>query len=207
MATPPETSDQQILDILRRDQRATVAELAESMGVTGTAVRQRLNRLLAGGLVERSAHRAGRGRPVHHYQLTDKGQRTAGTNYHDLALALWHELRSISEPEVRRRLLARIVSTLSEGYGQQITGTTLAQRMQSLAELMGEREVPFTVDASSGLPVLTALACPYPELAEQDRGICAMEKMLFSEVLGQGVRLGNCRLDGASCCTFEATGS
>ena len=74
---------------------------------------------------------------------------------------------------------------------------------------MAERNVPFTVerrfspDGAALLPVLTAEACPYPELAEQDRGICAVEKMMFSELLGEKVRLSECRLDGASCCRFE----
>ena len=27
-------------------------------------------------------------------------------------------------------------------------------------------------------------ACPYPNLAESDRNVCAMEKMLFSELVG-----------------------
>jgi predicted ArsR family transcriptional regulator len=51
--------------------------------------------------------------------------------------------------------------------------------------------------------VLTALACPYPELADQDRSVCAMERMLFAEVLGESVRLSKCRLDGDTCCSFE----
>jgi predicted ArsR family transcriptional regulator len=54
--------------------------------------------------------------------------------------------------------------------------------------------------------VLTALACPYPDLAEQDRGICAVEKMMFTEMLGTPVRLTECRLDGAStCCRFQTS--
>jgi hypothetical protein len=32
-----------------------------------------------------------------------------------------------------------------------------------------------------------------------------MEKMMISEALGEGVRLSACRLDGATCCTFEAS--
>jgi DeoR family transcriptional regulator, suf operon transcriptional repressor len=40
-------------------------------------------------------------------------------------------------------------------------------------------------------------------LAEQDRGICGVERMLFSELLGENIRLSECRLDGASCCRFE----
>jgi predicted ArsR family transcriptional regulator len=68
---------------------------------------------------------------------------------------------------------------------------------------MKERDVLFDAAPSGELPVLTAMACPYPHLAEQDRSICAMERLLFSEVVGQPLRLAECRLDGANCCTFE----
>jgi predicted ArsR family transcriptional regulator len=67
---------------------------------------------------------------------------------------------------------------------------------------MGERQIPFVVDESKALPVLSALACPYPELAKADRGVCTMEKLMLSEILGENVRLSECRLDGATCCTF-----
>jgi predicted ArsR family transcriptional regulator len=74
--------------------------------------------------------------------------------------------------------------------------------MHAFSRLMGDREVPFEVSSSGGLPVLTALACPYPELAKLDRGVCTMEKLMLSEILGENVRLSECRLDGAHCCTF-----
>ena len=77
--------------------------------------------------------------------------------------------------------------------------------MRYLQELMKEREVPFDVDESGGLPVLTALACPYPELAKQDRSVCAMERMMIAEVLGESVKLSEYRLAGGSCCSFEPT--
>jgi DeoR family suf operon transcriptional repressor len=88
-------------------------------------------------------------------------------------------------------------------YGGKLNGESTADRMESVSTLMAERNVPFTVDRNGALPVLTASACPYPELAEQDRGICAMEKMLFSELVGENLRLSECRLDGAACCRFE----
>jgi predicted ArsR family transcriptional regulator len=95
-------------------------------------------------------------------------------------------------------------------YADRLSGQNTEQRMQSITALMAGRDVDFTVehkrrsDRAGMLPVLTAQACPYPDLAEQDRGICALEKMLFSELLGEKVRLSECRLDGASCCRFEA---
>ncbi len=68
---------------------------------------------------------------------------------------------------------------------------------------MAQRNLAFSVERKGALPVLTAHQCPYPDLAEQDRGICAVEKIVFSELLGEKVRLSDCRLDGANCCRFE----
>ncbi len=198
-----ESSDVGILDLLRKTGPLGVAQLTEATGVTPTAVRQRLVRLMAEGLVDREVARSGRGRPSHRYTLSDKGRRQRGTNFADLALALWKEVREVKQPEVRRGLLARIAKTMAEMYGPLASGRTSAERMRSVKRIFAERDLPFEVDESGPLPVLTALACPYPELAEQDRGICALEKMMFSEMVGQGLRLSECRLDGDPCCRFE----
>ena len=227
-------SDTTIINYLRRFQSVTVADLVEYTGVTATAVRQRLGRLMDQGWVVRQAHRmesAGRGRPTYRYGLTQAGNRSSGSNYEDLASVLWSEVRAVENPEIRRGLLKRIVARLVENYRDHIDGSTLRERMNSLVALLEERDIPFVVDAKIAhgnlsqdridqaetelvgldgqkrkveqLPVLTALACPYPDLAEQDRMVCAFEKMLFSEMLGERLQLTACRLDGDTCCTFE----
>lgn len=198
-------TDDQLLDSLRRRDSATVGELVEALGVTATAVRQRLVRVMEAGYVERSTERQGRGRPVHRYKLTPSGARTTGNNYADLAMTLWQEIRAVPDPDFRRGLLQRIASRLTDRYAAAVEGETAQERMQSLVSIMNERDVLFDVDRSHELPVLTAMACPYPDLAEQDRSICAMERMLFSEVVGEPLRLSECRLDGGNCCTFETS--
>lgn len=201
------TSDRTLLDLLRKRETLTVSELAEAMGVTATAVRQRLTRLLAQGLIQRHASKEGRGRPSHHYGLTEKGQRETGSNFADLAMALWQEVREINDPEIRRGLLQRISGRMVETYRPRM-GSGRDQRMDSVVELLRDRQVPFEVDRSNPLlPVLKALACPYPELAEQDRSICSLERMMFSDLVGENLRLSSCRLDGERCCSFEPTGS
>jgi predicted ArsR family transcriptional regulator len=227
-ATPPKPdtglSDATIIDYLRHHQTVSVADLVDFTGVTATAVRQRLGRLMDQGLVarktqhlqaaeQRAAGQSKRGRPTHRYSLTHAGSRSSGSNYEDLANVLWMEIRDIQDPEVRRGLLRRIVARLIEHYRDQVQGDTLRERMNSLAALMDARAIPFEVDVNTDetglpgqLPTLTALACPYPDLAEQDRMICALEKMLFSEMLGKRLRLTACRLDGDTCCRFEAHG-
>jgi predicted ArsR family transcriptional regulator len=197
-------SDNGLIELLRQVGPQSVVELSAAMDVTATAVRQRLSRLMADGLVGRELSKGVRGRPSHRYSLTDKGVRQTGSNFTDLALALWQEVRGIKDLEVRRGLMQRIAQSMASMYEPQVRGDTLAQRMESVSQVFADRDVPLKVETRDQLPVLTAMACPYPALAEQDRGICAVERMLFSELLGETVRLAECRLDGAAtCCRFQ----
>ncbi len=205
-------NDNTVLDLLRKHERMTVSDFESALGVTATAVRQRLNRLLGMGFIEREKDpaAAGRGRPSHWYRLTSVGLRKTGNNFADLALILWEEMRHIRDPEVRRGLLNRISSRLAAMYRDQVEADVsgerpdLATRAARVAGIFSDRQIPFTVtQAADELPVLTALACPYPDLAERDRSVCAMERLLFSELLGQRVTLDQCRLDGQACCTFQ----
>jgi predicted ArsR family transcriptional regulator len=203
-----ESSDSGLLDLLRSRGAMSVSDLTAAMDVTATAVRQRLVRLMGQGLIEREAIKAARGRPGHRYRLSDKGRRQAGSNFSDLTLALWQEVRAIKDPQVRGGLLKRLAKTLAGMYGGRLDGRNIGERMRGVTELMNERNVPFTLEHTVGnectsLPVLTAEACPYPDLAEQDRGICAVEKMMFSQLVGEKLRLSECRLDGGNCCRFE----
>jgi DeoR family transcriptional regulator, suf operon transcriptional repressor len=202
-----ETSDKAVLDYLRRHGAARISDLVEETRVTATAVRQRIRRLMDEGLIARTTERQVRGRPNHRYTLTEAGENYAGNNFGDLATVLWEEIKAVPDPEIRRGLLKRIADRFVEKYRDHVDGATLGERMASIADLMQEREIPFEVNTTGELPVLSALACPYPELARLDRGVCTMEKLMLSEMLGENVRLSACRLDGATCCTFTPSTS
>ena len=196
-------SDVAILDLLRQQDEMSIVQLTEAIGVTATAVRQRLSRLLDQELVERSTVPSVRGRPRHVYRLTTKGRRRSGENFADLAIALWHEIREIEDPVVRGGLAARISRRLASMYAEKVDGDSLEQRMQAVKALFEDRQLPVVVDAGDKLPVISVEACPYPDLAEHDREICNMEGMLFSQMLGVQMSLTTCQLDGDCSCTFE----
>jgi DeoR family transcriptional regulator, suf operon transcriptional repressor len=200
-----ETSDNLVLDLLRRQGPMSVVELVRATQVTATAVRQRLTRLTANGFVDREVARRERGRPGHQYRITDKGRRQSGDNFADLAGVLWDEIRAVADNEVRRGLLERLAKGLAKLYQHEMGGGSLSERMQAVKRVFGLRGVELEVGVGNGLPVLTVLDCPYPELAERDRSVCAMERMLFAELLGEQVKLSGCRLDGQACCEFQAT--
>jgi len=212
-------SDAAVIELLRVDDRLGVGDLAKRLGVTATAVRQRLDRLMRAGLVGRTTVSGGlsiagepganrlRGRPSHVYSLTEKGRRTGGDNFRDLALVLWREIRSVRDPAIRQGLLSRIGAAMASMYREEVSGGTPRQRLESTAKILQERRISCGVEPASGpenggLPVLTSYACPYPELAEQDRGICAAERLMLQDLVGSAVQLTECRLDGAPCCRF-----
>jgi DeoR family transcriptional regulator, suf operon transcriptional repressor len=207
MSVEAPNSDADLLDLIRIAGPLSVTELADAMEVTATAVRQRLTRLMSQSMIQREAIRAGRGRPKHRYSLTDKGLRQTGSNFTDLAVTLWREIRNIGDENLGRDVLRRISRALASGYAAQIQGNTPEERLKSLGELLNQRRIPVTVGTTaSNHSSLTTHACPYPNLAEEDRSICQMEKMLFSDLIGNEMELTQCRLNGGGECRFE-TGS
>ena len=209
MSKPSEgfvSPDRPLLDVIRRRGPLTVPEMAQSLGVTATAVRNRLVRLVSSGLVERKAESVGRGRPRHVYLASAEAHKRLGQNYADLALALWEELmQTVQDRKLRRQLFQRVTDRLAELYRAQLTGEQWEGRMVQLGSLLHERGIEAEVVQREGqTPVLRQYSCPYFELAEVDDAVCALERKMFEKVLGQAMRLASCRLDGDRACQFEA---
>ncbi len=184
----------------------TIQQLVDHLGVTATAVRQKLSRLQDAELVDRTQAADGRGRPSHQYDLTEKGRRSVGDNLADLACALWHEIQEIPDVELRNSLVKGAIRRLANDYSSRVVGKSIEDRLDSVAQIFVERDIPITVDNKNGLPVLRILQCPYPDLANDNHAVCEMEKQLFSQVIGASVDLCQCRRQGDSCCSFEAVG-
>lgn len=183
----------------------SIPELCAATGVTATAVRQRLSRLEAAGLVEKQSLRSGRGRPRNAYRATELGYRQLGSKADELAVALWSTVSGTEDPDVRDRLLGRLRDSMRQQYGRDVTGTNVSERMQQLGAVLHEHGFPVEVvsDPAGGLPVLREKHCPYREISTHDAGICDLERAVFSDVLGAPVELTSCCREGEACCQFE----
>lgn len=226
-----DAGDRDFLERLHRLGSVTIHEICAHLGVTATAVRQRLGRLQDRNLVSREVVRANRGRPHHAYQLTGEGRRELGENYSDLVRILWTELSRIPEIEVRKRVLEGVRQGLAQHYGAGVRGDTLSERMKQLCESLVERGFDVElVDSSNSstdpseathteglksapvtraggrfrLPVLRENNCPYLDLASSDPSICELEQEVFRQILGTTVTLTQCCLSGSHCCEFQA---
>jgi predicted ArsR family transcriptional regulator len=202
--------DRELLSALRGGDAAGVGDLTDRLGVTATAVRQRIDRLLEMGLIDREKVVAGRGRPTYRYQLTVLGHQRAGANASELADAMWREIMLIDNSDVRQALLSSIAARLGRQFVDQVSDDdsdgTIESRMQRLSSMLADRQIETAVTHEGALPVLDMSSCPYPSLTEasQDRAMCRLEEQMISEALGQPMHLSSCRLDGDSCCQFSA---
>lgn len=222
-------NDRVLMGFLQKEGPKSVAELAGMMEVTENAVRQRLTRLIALGLISRVEEKLSRGRPLHKYSVTREGRASAGQNFSDLAAVVWDEVRAIEDVETRSQVVRGIAKRLAAKYqdemdSEQVTNgreLTPKERAETIAQFFESRGIPVTVndqtenndatvsdgvskDKESPFPILQLHGCPYPGLSDRDELICEMEQSMFSELAGCDVELHRCNADGKSaCCTFQ----
>lgn len=202
----PETlneSDREFLSELSALGSASIAQLCEAQGVTTNAVRQRLNRLMASGFVERATVRQGRGRPQHDYQVTNAGRRLLSNNYSELALVLWRQIQHIPDEKIRRQIAEDLRKSLITRYGQEINGTTVLARIDQLQRVLQKYGYSVEVERENSQVALTENSCPYHDLAMEDSSICSLEQEVFEQILGVPLQLTQRCVDGHSCCRFE----
>ena len=202
--------DRELLSAMRGGETLGIGELTELLGVTATAVRQRIERLLEMGLIDREKVVAGRGRPTFRYRLTVNGHRDAGADPADLADAMWREIVDVKDKAIRDKLVSAVAARLGQQFAMQFesdqTKDSFEDRMHKLSEVMSARQMVTEVTTAGELPVLDIGVCPFPTLtdASDDRTMCRLEEQMISEALGQPVHLSSCRLDGDECCQFSA---
>ena len=205
MRVAVDRNDQGFLEQLHRMCGGSVQEICLAVGVTATAVRQRLTRLEGDELVVRETVKSGRGRPRHIYRVSDAGLRHLGENYRDLALVLWRVIHQVDNSAIRASLLAAVQDEFVQKYGRVNSNGPLENRVQQLQEQLVSQGYDFEFDAEAGLPVLRETSCPYQDLATLDPSICEMESDVFSRILNADVSLTQCCLDGHAHCEFHVT--
>jgi len=192
------------IDTLHQSAGVDVQSLCELLGVTRTAVRQRISRLESAGLIVSDLQGQSRGRPRNIYRVTAEGLHALGENYRQLAVVLWEAITGFEDEDVRIRLLARVRDVLAERFRRQLGSCeNLDDRLDLLASEMKSSGFNVESDHQGGLRILRETSCPFPLLAEVDDAICQVERQVLEQVLGAPVEVrSHCR-DGHGCCEFQ----
>jgi predicted ArsR family transcriptional regulator len=194
---------QAILDFLRRENHATVKELADVMGLTPTGVRQHLTLLERDGLIEASEERGRVGRPALIYRLTDRGEALFPKNYDLLANLLLEELRANNSGEEFQEAVRRIAFRMAGPFLPRVEGMALKDRVAETASIMrGFGCVAESGEAGDEI-LLRQFTCPYPMVARRHSVICALEVAFVRQLAGADARLCSSLLRGDKSCTYR----
>ena len=189
-----------ILAYLQRHGEATVKDLEELLGISTTAVREHLTHLQARNLVTTKLVRRGPGRPHALYFLTDAAQNLFPKEYDTLTTMLLREIASREGPDRLQALLDGVGARLAEEYRGQVSGVALPDRLAALRESLERRGIPVELlpDGDS----FRLFACPYFDVAQEHAGVCAMERRMIEQVLGEQVVLEGTIREGRRSCHF-----
>jgi DeoR family transcriptional regulator, suf operon transcriptional repressor len=202
----PDSPAQRITNLLARRGPSTVAQLVAALGVTTTAVRQQVNRLVAEGWLIRTRRRHGPGRPADVLELSSDARRTFGGQGGELSRLLLEEIAEIEGPERRRALLEAVGRRMAQDARRFVGDGSPAERLQRLAELLSREGVLAEAETGGRAARLAVYTCPYYGVATEHREVCDMERAAFSAVIGDAVSLERCVLDGHERCEFRRGG-
>jgi predicted ArsR family transcriptional regulator len=207
MSSALDTRDREILVHLHESAGGDIQALCERLGVTRTAIRQRIARLEGSGLVTSELQGHGRGRPRLIYCVTSEGLRELGENYRELAVVLWEAISGFQDEAVRSELLSHVRNRLAERFRKQLVDCdSVEDRIDQLADEMKSSGFNVESDHSGGLTILRETSCPFPMLADVDDAICQVEREVLEQVLGAPVEFRTKCQDGRGCCEFQVMG-
>jgi predicted ArsR family transcriptional regulator len=164
-----EGTREQILNILRRSQGASVDDLALELGLAGATVRRHLDVLLRDDYISVTQVRGGTGRPRHIFSLTERGAELFPHHYVRITHRLLEEIVALTAEETTGRdggelaelVVAKMCTRLLHEYGPRVVGDTIEARVESALALLEDEGLDFEVDRSHG------------ELRLLGRGLCA----------------------------------
>jgi predicted ArsR family transcriptional regulator len=200
-AYPSDSPAGKILDHLQRNGEATVKELEDVLGVSTTAVREHLTHLQAKELTRTKLVRRGPGRPHLVYSLTSKAQSLFPKSYDTLINVLLHELLNRVGPDEVENILEAVSTQLAKEYNLKVSGEELSERLNTLRMAFEARGIPAEVHPTGdGFQVF---ACPYHDVAQEHAGVCAMERRMLEQVLGETIQIEGTIREGRRSCQFS----
>jgi predicted ArsR family transcriptional regulator len=201
---PPK--QQLILDLLL-DARTgrTLEEIAQHLGVTKTAAKEHVVRLLDQGYLVYEDSKGQVGRPKRHYLLTPAGHEVFPRQYSwlssNLLELLSKNLGGVQVSKLMRELADHVAQSMRERLDRL---PTHARRFAVVTEIMNELGYRASLkqsDLRKGA-VIEATNCVYHAVAKEHPELCAFDIRLLETMSKTQVRLETCIARGGAVCRF-----
>ncbi|MBW3620415.1 MAG: ArsR family transcriptional regulator [Actinobacteria bacterium] len=176
-----------VVERLRDVGEATIAELAEHLGISEVATRRHVNLLDEDGFVEARTVKQDRGRPASTYKLTDRARDLFPQRYAAVASELLDFITAEHGREGLRSYLRWRLDRETATYADIVTAEELHERLDQLAGALSDNGYDArVVDDGEGFE-LHQTNCAIYDVAKDHPEMCQYEAATFSRVLGRDV--------------------
>ncbi|HEX4923834.1 MAG TPA: transcriptional regulator [Bdellovibrionales bacterium] len=206
MALSLHENQRKILDyLLSIPDGATLAELAEHLGVTKTAAREHVIKIESLGYLTHFDSTGTVGRPKRRYVLTPEGHEVFPRQYSWLSNVLLELLAEDLGNEGLRRMMRNLAKKVADSMGARFEKSRpvpelLAEITRALNEL-GYRASLKQSDLRKGA-ILEATNCVYHSVAKEHPSLCSFDVQFIERASGMNVKLEDCIARGGSVCRF-----
>ena len=197
-------AQQQVLVALKKRGEASADELAETVGITPSGVRQHLAALRTAGLVAARQERGRPGRPADLYHSTALAEALFAKTAVDLTLELLEHIEG-EDPQLMARIFERRRRRRVDQAREQLSDKTLGEKVAGLAAIFDDEG--YLADYE-GLPDdsyrLTLHSCAIWGVASQYGQACTTELTFLRDVLTEAeVERVTHKVAGAYVCGYE----
>ncbi len=204
---------QHILEILKERSHATVAELAENLGMAPVSVRHHLDILQGDNLirVERLERTGSVGRPQQVYALTPEANEHFPDNFAALATGLLRQLKQMLPPaQVEHAFKAMAHDFCAAFVAAQPTDLPTEERLARVASFLNERGYLARWEEDDSRPgeyLLHKCNCPYANVSAEYSELCLMDQALVNELIGQPSARVASLAENGTCCSYRIAGT
>lgn len=193
-----------VLRTLLLNQRRTVNELADSVGINPISVRHHVNKLEAEGLIESQEERHGVGRPRLVYSLTTSGMEQFPQRYLQLTLRLLEQLKSNLPDEVIGNIFREVAQGIAGDITEQIDlkELDLEQRLELLQQALIAEGFMVELEEEDGDYYIVEASCPYHHVGEDYPEICIVDEELIARFADTSPQRVECILNGDKQCRY-----
>ncbi len=193
---------ERILLTLAKKPRATINELAETVGINPISVRHHLTNLQAEGLVTAEEERHGVGRPRLVYLLTEYGLERFPTRYLRLTSRLLDQLKSSMPAAMVKELFLQMASQIADEYAEQMQGLAMEERLELARSLLAAEGFEVEWEKAGEQYHIHEITCPYLQIGQEHPEVCVVDQTLISKILAVPAEKVQCILSGDSKCTY-----
>ena len=193
-----------IVEILKENGTATVAELAEELGMAQVSVRHHLDILVGEDLVESAGvrRRNGAGRPSQVYALTRQASKLFPQRHQALANEMVGAMKTLLPADEVRAVFMRLAEKTAHDAPAARVDQPVEGRLDQVAEFLTEKGYTARWEVTNGSYQLFTCNCPYAGVADQHPEVCEMDQAMIQRLLPQQVRRDSLITEGAPRCSY-----